>query len=364
MNLRIVVGIVIGTLGVGLLAAAGTLAQTTNPLVGTQWHLVSYGTPEDPTLVFGEDGRATGSGGCNSYGSDYTAADGTISFSVVVSTRMACVDSNLMDQEQAYFAALESASTFELGDGTLTITYGDSRQMIFAQSNPLAGTQWTLVSYGAPDDPTPVIGGSGVTLALGEDGHASGSGGCNSYGGSYTVEGDTLQFSEVVSTLMACVDSDLMDQEQAYLDALNSASAFTLDGDRLTISDEDGQQLVFQQVDPLAGTQWTLASYGDPEDPTPVIEDSGISLTFGQDKQAFGSGGCNTYRGGYAFDGETLRFSAILSTRMACADLDLTAQEQAYFAALEAATGYTVSGDRLTIEYSDDQQLVFNAQAS
>src|SRR5262249_36092639 len=63
----------------------------------------------------------------------------------------------------------------------------------------------------------PAGGGVPVTLQLGADGNASGRGGCNGYGGPYTLAGDALRFGPLAATKMACAPA-LMDQEQRYFD--------------------------------------------------------------------------------------------------------------------------------------------------
>ena len=99
-----------------------------------------------------------------------------------------------------------------------------------------------------------MVADSAVTLAFSADGTAGGDTGCNSYGGDYTVEGDTLSFGEMVSTLMACEDQAVMAQEQAYLAALQSAARFEVAADHLTIwYDEGSSQLTF--APPTADTQ-------------------------------------------------------------------------------------------------------------
>lgn len=104
----------------------------------------------------------------------------------------------------------------------------------------LAGTQWTLVSMGAPGMETSVAEGSVVTLEFNSDNSVGGSAGCNSYGGSYQIEDGRLILSEIISTLMACIDEDVMAQEQQFLAALNTARAFTVTEDTLTIEYENG----------------------------------------------------------------------------------------------------------------------------
>lgn len=81
----------------------------------------------------------------------------------------------------------------------------------------LANTHWTLVSFGAPGAETPVITGSKVSLEFRTDGQVTGFGGCNSYGGKYLVQDNTLSFSQINSTLMACADERVTEQQNLSL---------------------------------------------------------------------------------------------------------------------------------------------------
>lgn len=94
-----------------------------------------------------------------------------------------------------------------------------------------------------------------VTLRFrAQDRQVVGSGGCNSYGGSYLVVGDTLRITDLSTTLMACVDANtfgtdarVMEQESAYLQALGRVESYRLDGDTLILQGDGGQaRLVFQ----------------------------------------------------------------------------------------------------------------------
>ena len=87
----------------------------------------------------------------------------------------------------------------------------------------LANTEWTLESFGSMGAETPVLEGTTVTLIFESGGQAGGSGGCNSYGTDYQVQDNTLIFGEIVSTLMACTEEGITEQEQRYLTALRSA---------------------------------------------------------------------------------------------------------------------------------------------
>lgn len=134
-------------------------------------------------------------------------------------------------------------------------------------SDPLVDTSWQLTTFGPTGAETPVVADSTVTLAFSADG-AGGNTGCNSYGGDYTAEGDTVSFGEMVSTLMACADEAIMAQEQAYLAALQSAARFEVTADNLTIWYDDGNnqlnfapQTVAAQEPPAADE--TAAVVGD-----------------------------------------------------------------------------------------------------
>jgi heat shock protein HslJ/photosystem II stability/assembly factor-like uncharacterized protein len=131
----------------------------------------------------------------------------------------------------------------------------------------LANTQWMLESFGPQGAETPVIEGSTITLEFDATGQAGGSGGCNSYGSEYTVEGNTITFGLVNSTLRACVDEAVTQQEAQYLAALQSAGSFELTADRLTIFYEGGEgALNFSAASPPTagnGEGWTRTQVGD-----------------------------------------------------------------------------------------------------
>jgi len=114
-----------------------------------------------------------------------------------------------------------------------------------AFSEPLAGTKWQLVSMGKANTPSPVIAGSTLTLEFRPDGSLGGSAGCNSFSGPYQVQGNTLNIGVLVSTLMACVDEGLMQQETRYLAALQGADSFEIRNNQLVIWYEAGQAQLF-----------------------------------------------------------------------------------------------------------------------
>ncbi|MCE7984438.1 MAG: META domain-containing protein [Caldilinea sp. CFX5] len=143
-----------------------------------------------------------------------------------------------------------------------------------APDNPegdLAATSWQLVSFGPTGAVTPVLPGAMITLEFGADGQAGGHGGCNSYGGPYTVQGDTLTFGEIVSTLMACADQAVTQQEQQYLQALSSADRFAVTDDTLTLWYDNGSSVLTFARASSAITPLPPTPTAHPSTPLPTV---------------------------------------------------------------------------------------------
>jgi heat shock protein HslJ len=105
----------------------------------------------------------------------------------------------------------------------------------------LAGTSWRLVEANGQLVPE----GVEATITFEEGGQVSGSGGCNSYGGTYSVDGNSITFSQIISTMMACQDEGVMALESTFLDALNAGGTFDVQGNTLTIDAANGTTLNF-----------------------------------------------------------------------------------------------------------------------
>lgn len=107
-------------------------------------------------------------------------------------------------------------------------------------------SKWKLESFGKAGSEAALVSGSSITLEFNADGQLSGNGGCNGYGGKYEIQGSSIKISEVVSTLMACADDAVTQQESQYFKALQSASGFEVTGDTLTILyDNEQSKLIF-----------------------------------------------------------------------------------------------------------------------
>ena len=97
---------------------------------------------------------------------------------------------------------------------------------------------WKLTSYGSAASPTPAVSGTEAGLTFKEDETVSGNSGCNGFGGNYKVQGDQVAFDQIVSTLMAC-DDPRMKQENVVQKVLSGTAIFKMEGNRLTLTNND-----------------------------------------------------------------------------------------------------------------------------
>ena len=128
----------------------------------------------------------------------------------------------------------------------------------------LAGTEWSLVSLGPAGSEADVVAGTTVTAKFGEDGRVGGSTGCNTYGGTYEVRGETISIGRLVSTRRACLDQNANEQERRFLAALEGANRFRLGSNRLTIFSDRGRTVL----------NFVNTSPSDPDDRPPTDDRS------------------------------------------------------------------------------------------
>ncbi len=102
---------------------------------------------------------------------------------------------------------------------------------------------WNLVSYGSPTSQTPAVPDVEASVTFGSDGKLNGNVGCNGFGGDYKVDGETITFGPIMSTLMACADP-IMEQESTVFSVFTDTATFKIDGKILTITSADSTSAV------------------------------------------------------------------------------------------------------------------------
>lgn len=107
-------------------------------------------------------------------------------------------------------------------------------------ANNLAGTEWILGAMNGIS----MVDGTSLTIQFGSDGKISGSSGCNTFGGDYSISGDTLNFQKLFMTEMACLKVGVMQQEQAYQSSLGQVYKYALKDNQLILMDVKGSTLL------------------------------------------------------------------------------------------------------------------------
>lgn len=118
-----------------------TLVAQSTQLPGTAWRatginngrnaVVSLVAGSEVTMIFGADGRVSGTAGCNNYSAGFEADGSRLKFTPAAATRKMCASEDVMQQEQAFLTALGTVATVQFEgdrldlrstDGALAIT--------------------------------------------------------------------------------------------------------------------------------------------------------------------------------------------------------------------------------------------------
>jgi heat shock protein HslJ len=233
---------------IGLTSAIDATAWVLTTLPGT-----AVPSLDVPTLRF-ESGRVQGSDGCNRYNAPYTAVDGRLQIGPNgASTLMACPEP--ASRLAAFFnAALARVQSYRLDGQSLVLrdAGGATLASFAAQGTALAGTTWQVTAYNNGQQAVvSVRAGSMITMAFMPEGRISGSGGCNSYSGSYTATAGQLAVGPVATTRRACAEPEgVMAQEAAFLRALETVASSRREGLRLELRTPTGALAVTMEQDP------------------------------------------------------------------------------------------------------------------
>lgn len=201
----------------------------------------------------------------------------------------------------------------------------------------------------------------------------SGNGGCNGYGGDFTLNEQNVFFApNLVSTMMACMDAS---KEPEFFKTLSSPDlvvALTNNG-ILTFSEGNKVVLEFEKsqapvvsantdivnVENLSG-KWTLTSI-EGEDMASLFPDKPATMEMTADGKVFGNAGCNTYRSTFKLEENTITFGPAMATKMACPSLK---GETTFLSKLSAPLQAGLNGDKLTFFSAGNIVLVFTKDAS
>jgi heat shock protein HslJ len=235
------------------LVAPAQSAATSLSLEDTSWRLIHLPEGEDvsdlgkgaPTVTF-SDGRVHGFSGCNQFMGAYTREGDTLVLGQMAGTMMACADPRIESLERQFLAALSGRLVVSITDAGLQLAPeggGAPLQFKPAAAPRLEGVAWEVAGFnnGRQAVASPILGSS-ITLKF-EDGTVSGSAGCNRFTGGYEASDESLSIKPLATTRMAC-DAKLMEQEQRFLAALQSATTWSVVRGMLDVHRADGERVL------------------------------------------------------------------------------------------------------------------------
>jgi heat shock protein HslJ len=187
---------------------------------------------------------------------------------------------------------------------------------------------------------------------------------CNSYNAPYTTRGRRMTIdSAIATTLRACAPGPTA-AERAYLSKLPDVNRFAIDGRRLSLS--RGNRVLLRYHAPVPAKaivgRWRVTSYYTGTAVQSVSGGATLTANFSR-RDVSGDGGCNAFSGPYETTGTQIRIGPLAATLRLCGNATLDDQETNYFAALDLATSFRVSGTRLDL-FRADGGIAVELQAS
>jgi heat shock protein HslJ len=254
---RLLIGLCIVASGVLVAACSssggGSAGGTGGTLDGTAWTLKTYDVSGTATALPSgmlidakfAGGKVSGFAGCNVYTASAVISGANLKVGPAATTAMAC-EPAVSTVETAYLANLAKSATFTATSDALTIFGSDGKQLLAygaASANPLEG-EWNVTGYntGAQAVTGPITGTT-LTATFTADGQVGGNAGCNSYSGTYKLDGTSLTVGPLATTMMAC-DQAIMDQETQFLTALQTPTTVETSGATVTLRAASGETQV------------------------------------------------------------------------------------------------------------------------
>ena len=227
-------------------------AYAADALNGSQWTLVnlhSQAALSDTlvTLNF-EDGKVTGSDGCNRYRGTFTAKAGKLSFGKNLASTMMMCPETISKQASVYIKALLSTTHYKIDKKSLLLMSAKGKLLAtFAkQDTSLSGKSWHVTNIN--NGKQAVVGllpNTEITINFGTDGTVNGWAGCNKFTARYEVNDKAIKINNIEAEHNACSNPNNAEQEVQFLRALATAAVIQYDGRLLTLrTAEDAMAVV------------------------------------------------------------------------------------------------------------------------
>lgn len=224
------------------------------------------------------------------------------------------------------------------------------------QAAEIIGKQWNVQSVTA--DGTKRDAPDGAYIEFTKNGKVGGNYGCNHFGASATIKGDTITVGDdTVKTKMACTTKGTMDFESRLGEAISDTTIKAeVDGDKLTLTTEDGSTVNLTAAKPaeLYGTKWNVTATvrGDAKGGSAVAlppeAEGRAHLTFDEKGTVSGQLGCNRVTAKATVGDGTITLGTAGTTRKMCSD-SLMDTERSLLKLFDGTVKYQLKGSNLTL---------------
>ncbi|MEU7513634.1 META domain-containing protein [Streptomyces sp. NPDC042898] len=228
---------------------------------------------------------------------------------------------------------------------------------------PVSGTHWSIKAVTV--DGSKSTAPAGARVEFKEDGRAQGNTGCNHFGATVAVNGDTLTVTQNEITEIGC-PGDRQRFEKDLIKAFAGPLKGTIKGERFTLASADGRnglELASEPGAPLRGTTWKVDSLlsGTTASSLPAGSGSKARFVIGEDGRVSGNLGCNNFSATVRVDGTTLTVDGpAATTRMMCASAEMELETKLY-ELLDGPLTYRLDHRTLTLTDSSGEGLTATA---
>ena len=338
-------------------------------------------------LEIGEE-WATGFDGCNGYGGrppegvPIFGAEGAFAAPPMASTARLCSEpEGVMDQADAFMAALMAGERYRVAEERLEIADGDGTvRLVFVKQVPLVGTaaelrgtSWRQVTEAGDALP--------ATMAFLDDRLVVGDTACRPYLATYSATEDGVRFpsKSMLQRGSACSDEKRM-LEGKFGDFFTWAREYAVreqgGSSRLTMRSSEGETLSFDPLpasfEDVADAEWNLVAFVEV---SPLefgmwdtreglaVKEADLTLTFGG-AGVSGLTGCNSYGADAIMGDGSIAVSAntLFWTERWCEEPEeVMEQEERFLDLLPSFTRFEVFGDYLVLWTDRDAFALFRS---
>lgn len=210
--------------------------------------------PGSGITLFLESDNFSGNAGCNSYGGDLDFDGQKLELSEIYRTSMACSDpEGVLEQESQYLNLLEDKIThYQIQGGQLILLNVDDPLLVYDYRPPtpdadLEHNNWELSTFIYEGLAHSTLRDTQISVVL-DNGEISGETDCHVFTASYSLENNEISITQLEIHPKDCVDSDLEEQSNRFLDMLKRTQYYEIEGNhlRLIINEEEYLDFIVQ----------------------------------------------------------------------------------------------------------------------